>query len=156
MLGTRDSEQQKQPPQCLRPATLLKKRLWHRCSPVNFVKFLRTHFLQNTSGPLLLELCFNSSSIYFQKPQVFIRKDVLRSFAKFTRKYLCQSHFFNKVASLRPTKSYFFNITYKFYLTSIYVLIPGLMENLKRDIYCSEKLDFLSRYLNQVIHICFN
>ena len=27
------------------PATLLKKRLWHRCFPVNFVKFLRTLFL---------------------------------------------------------------------------------------------------------------
>ena len=27
-----------------RPATLLKKRPWHRCFPVNFVKFLRTHF----------------------------------------------------------------------------------------------------------------
>ena len=33
-----------------RPASLLKKRLWHRCFPVNFVKFLRTPFLQNTSG----------------------------------------------------------------------------------------------------------
>ena len=38
----------------LRPATLLKKRLWHRCFPVNFVKFLRTPFLKNTSGWLLL------------------------------------------------------------------------------------------------------
>ena len=28
----------------LRPATLLKKRLWHKCFPVNFVKFLRTPF----------------------------------------------------------------------------------------------------------------
>ena len=28
----------------LRPATLLKKRLWHRCFPVNFAKFLRTSF----------------------------------------------------------------------------------------------------------------
>ena len=28
----------------LTPATLLKKRLWHRCFPVNFVKFLRTPF----------------------------------------------------------------------------------------------------------------
>ena len=36
------------------PATLLKKRLWYRCFPVNFVKFLRTSFLQNTSGRLLL------------------------------------------------------------------------------------------------------
>ena len=38
----------------LRPATLLKKRLWHRCFPVNFAKFLRTPFLQNTPGRLLL------------------------------------------------------------------------------------------------------
>ena len=48
------------PPSCilnvqfLRPATLLKKRLWHGCFPLNFVKFLRTPFLQNTSGRLLL------------------------------------------------------------------------------------------------------
>ena len=32
---------------------LKKNRLWHRCFPVNFVKFLRTSFLQNTSGQLL-------------------------------------------------------------------------------------------------------
>ena len=38
-----------------RPATLLKKRLWHRCFPVSFVNFLRTLFLQNTSGRLLLK-----------------------------------------------------------------------------------------------------
>ena len=28
-----------------RPATLIEKRLWHRCFPVNFAKFLRTPFL---------------------------------------------------------------------------------------------------------------
>ena len=33
---------------------LLKKRLQHRCFPVNFVKFLITPFLQNVSGRLLL------------------------------------------------------------------------------------------------------
>ena len=38
----------------LRPATLFKKRLCHRCFPVNFAVFLRTPFLQNTSGRLLL------------------------------------------------------------------------------------------------------
>ena len=38
----------------LRPAILLKKSLWHRCFPVNFAKFLRTPFLQNISGRLLL------------------------------------------------------------------------------------------------------
>ena len=29
----------------LRPATLLKKRLWRRCFPVNILKFLRTLFI---------------------------------------------------------------------------------------------------------------
>ena len=38
----------------LRPATLLKKRLQHRCFLVNFAKFLRAPFLQNTSERLLL------------------------------------------------------------------------------------------------------
>ena len=28
----------------LRPATLLEKRLWHRCFPMNFEKFLGTSF----------------------------------------------------------------------------------------------------------------
>ena len=40
--------------QSLRPATLLKKKFWHRCFPVNFAKSLRTPFLQNSSGRLLL------------------------------------------------------------------------------------------------------
>ena len=39
----------------LRPATLLEKRLWHSCFPVNFMKFLITPFSQNTSGRLLLQ-----------------------------------------------------------------------------------------------------
>ena len=36
------------------PETFFKKRLWNRCFPVNFAKFLKTPFLQNTSGWLLL------------------------------------------------------------------------------------------------------
>ena len=42
---------------------LLKKWLWHRCSPVNFAKFLKTPFLQNTSGRLLLCLSKNTLKI---------------------------------------------------------------------------------------------
>ena len=37
----------------LRP-TLLKKRLWHSCFPVNFVKYLRTPIVQKTAGRVLL------------------------------------------------------------------------------------------------------
>ena len=41
----------------LRPATLLlKKRLWHRCFPVNFAKLLERPFSQSTSGRLFVSL----------------------------------------------------------------------------------------------------
>ena len=36
-----------------------------------------------------------------QRPEMFCKKGVLRNFAKFTGKHLCQS-LFNKVACLRP------------------------------------------------------
>ena len=38
----------------LSPTTLLKKRLRHKCFSVNLDKFLRTPFLQDTFGRLLL------------------------------------------------------------------------------------------------------
>ena len=41
----------------LRPVTLLKKSLWHRCFPVNFVKFLRTPFFIEYLWCLLLLFC---------------------------------------------------------------------------------------------------
>ena len=39
------------------------------------------------------------------RPEVFCKKGVLRNFAKFTGKHLCQSFFLNKVAGLRPLVS---------------------------------------------------
>ena len=39
---------------CVRVSFFKKKRLWHRSFPTNAVKFLRTPFLQNISGRLLL------------------------------------------------------------------------------------------------------
>ena len=63
----------------LRPATLLKKRLWHRCFHmcfVNFAKFLTTPFLQNICGRLLL--------VFLQKILVFALTYPLRNlFSKF-------------------------------------------------------------------------
>ena len=38
----------------LRPATLIKKRLWHRCFPVKFVKILRTPFVTQHLRPATL------------------------------------------------------------------------------------------------------
>ena len=50
----------------LRPATLLKKKLWRKCFPVNFVKFLRAPFFQNTPGWPLLE--FQLFSVLLWRP----------------------------------------------------------------------------------------
>ena len=49
-----------------RPATLFKKRLRQRCFPMNFMKFLKAPFLQNTCGWLLLKK-FNTFSLFFTK-----------------------------------------------------------------------------------------
>ena len=53
----------------LRSATLIKKRFWHRCFPVNFAEFLRTHFLQNTSAWLLSYLVTSLFDDFIKKLQ---------------------------------------------------------------------------------------
>ena len=45
----------------LSPPTILKKKLWYRCFPVIFAKFLRAPFLENISGRLLLKGVFECS-----------------------------------------------------------------------------------------------
>ena len=47
----------------LKPATLLKERLWHRCFPVNFGKFVRKSFFTEHLWWLLLQL----GEVVFQK-----------------------------------------------------------------------------------------
>ena len=48
----------------LRAATLLKTSFWYRCFPVNFVKFLRKLFLQNTSGGCFCTLLLRWNNLY--------------------------------------------------------------------------------------------
>ena len=45
----------------LKPATFIKKRLWHRCFPVNFANFPRAPFLQKKSGLLFLQFYLSLS-----------------------------------------------------------------------------------------------
>ena len=54
--------------QTLRPATLLNKRLWHRCFPANFVKFLRKTFLTEHLRWLLLSIIFQQIFLYYFIP----------------------------------------------------------------------------------------
>ena len=60
----------------LRPVTLLKKRLWHRCSPVDLAKFLRTPFLPEH---LRFYTCLSPIPASF-----FIFLQVVRKLFKFT------------------------------------------------------------------------
>ena len=46
----------------LRPATLLQKRLWHRCFPVNFAKCLRPPILRNTKVRNVLKVIYEEKS----------------------------------------------------------------------------------------------
>ena len=65
-------------------------------------------WLQTKSWQTISNLLF---SFYFlacflwrsSRPEVFCKNRVLRFFTKFTRKHLCQSLFFNKIAGVRPT-----------------------------------------------------
>ena len=50
----------------LRPSTVLKKRLWHRCFPMNFAKFLRIPFLIERLWWLLL-----NQDHWFVKQELF-------------------------------------------------------------------------------------
>ena len=42
------------------------KRIWHRCFPVNFAKFIRTIFLQNISGRRLLNWIVSHQKIFLR------------------------------------------------------------------------------------------
>ena len=50
------------------PATLLKKRLWHRCFPVNFAKVLRTIFTEHLRWLLL---SVNVRDVFRNLPNIF-------------------------------------------------------------------------------------
>ena len=54
----------------LRPSTLSRKRLWHRCFPVNFAKFLRTSFIKEHLWWLLLKI-LTISAVQVFSPEPF-------------------------------------------------------------------------------------
>ena len=75
-----------------RPATLLKKSLWHRCFPVTFAKFLRTPFLQNTSGRLLLTCYSHKHFFSFLTFHLFVVVFITQNICKFSGFFFLQSN----------------------------------------------------------------
>ena len=71
----------------------------HLCWPKS--DYLRAEKMRAVLYSNLLEKSENKIN-RSSRPEVFCKKGVLRNFAKFTGKHLCNSLFFNKVAGLRP------------------------------------------------------
>ena len=107
-------------------ATLVKKRLWHRCFPVYFAKFLRTTFLQNTSGRLLLFL-----SIWLFKTIDFPTKSTkFSNSGKLMNKNLLPLPITHSLNLAKPRWQHFI---YKCYLWSVLLqllLLPPLIVKL--------------------------
>ena len=90
----------------LRSAVLLKKRLWHRCFPVNFAKFLRAPFFgkhvqtaasASSCSGLLWKHQLNLRSSH----KLLCKKGILRKFANFTGEQLCWSLFLIELVTFR-------------------------------------------------------
>ena len=67
---------------------------------INGCSEVTSQFFKNTS---VVAKCKRNTSVSkwrSSRPEVFCKKGVLRNFANFTRKHLCHSLFFNKVAGL--------------------------------------------------------
>ena len=67
------------------------------------------------------------------RPKVICKKGVLRNFAKFTEKYLCQSLFFNKIAGLKPATILKKRIWHRCFLVKLakFLRAPFLTEHLQ-------------------------
>ena len=70
---------------------------------VRMRKYLRISALTRKRLCIKEHLLYNHSSCFHQKqpPEVFCKKGVLKNFAKFRGRLLCQRLFFNKVAGLQ-------------------------------------------------------
>ena len=85
------------------------KRLWHRCFPVNFAKFVRTPFSQNTYGRLLLPVFLldpfeNTSQTSEVATEAVLSKRCSQKICKFHRKSFTGTvlkTLFNRVADLQ-------------------------------------------------------
>ena len=93
----------------LSPATLLKKRLWRRCFPVSFAKFLRTLFLQNTMRRLLLQNYILSCCKFTEFQFVRLIKKILKSLPKGN---ICVSSIFSFIKGNFMKRSFTFHRKY--------------------------------------------
>ena len=90
-------------------------------------------------------------------PEVFSKKGVLKSFPEFTRKHLCQSLFFSKVAGLRPATLFkkrlwhsHFPVNFEKFLRTTPPMIAFVLKKCSTNLY---KMSF--RYLADLVFSIF-
>ena len=68
----------------LQPATLLKRRLWHRCFLSNFAKFFRAPFYLDTSAGCFRTVVLRTLTVKFQiNPTIISSKTSLQFCSRF-------------------------------------------------------------------------
>ena len=109
----------------LRPATLSKKRFWHRCFPVKFAKFLRTPFLQTLLGDCLwkpvkgnvsfiFDWLFNFGLYFSKKRLCHVMKSHIKT--KKSSQIFKNKRMFIYIETFFSWKSLSFNIRFSFLL----------------------------------------
>ena len=122
---------------------LINKETWHRCFPVNFGKFLRTPFLQNNFGRIVLN--FSLRCWFSEAAFMFFKIGVVKNFA--VLKPLS-----NKVASLLLQKTYgggfwsFLAANLKFFLQLNMVLIGDSPSGFCSGLFWRHKLKLRSSH----------
>ena len=100
----------------LRPATLLKKRLWHRCFPVNFAKFLRPTSLTENLRWLLLIL-FSKRFLFHKRNRVM---HLIINSTPVTSKHVSNTTFFESTQLAPGLRNY--NTYYYFYFSYFFII----------------------------------
>ena len=80
-----------------------RSTMGHFCKNHQRLKVVN-NFRKNASSKMfdrVLNTPLSFKKVRSSRPEVLCKKDILRNFANFTGKRLCQSLFFNKVAGLR-------------------------------------------------------
>ena len=110
------------------PATLFKKRLWHRYFLVNFQKFLRTPFLQNTSGRLLLSSAYSFFIVFL----------FLLFFSLLSLFLLAKNYFNTTILTFSRRRP----LSYRNHWTSFYMVTTSVLKGLSKVINNQIKQNF--------------
>ena len=121
--------------------------------------FQQNDFMQNehlflaTQQKIVYENFLVTFQIQKQLPDVFGKKGVLRNFAKFTRKHLCQSLFFSKVAGLKPATLLKQRLWHKCFPVKFakFLIIPFLIEHLQWLLLQISKLEKIQAFQKLIL-----